>query len=75
MNITSEGLYAVIVEIKSETEFKAKVAFGIVEIKAAQLKLRLDINKRGVALFTESIAAMTLIIGLFLESVMLTVAK
>ena len=47
----------------------------IVEIKAAQLELRRDISKWGVVLFVGSIVVMTSIIGVFLASVVLTVAQ
>ncbi len=63
-------------EFKTEiAEFKAEVTSEIAEIKAAQSKLRADIGKWGVALFIGSIVAMTSIIGVFLASVMLMVAK
>ena len=47
----------------------------IVEIKASQSELRKDISKWGVALFIGSIVVMTSIIGVFLASVVLTVAQ
>ena len=47
----------------------------IVKIKAAQSELRKDISKWGVALFVGSIVVMTSIIGVFLASVVLTVAQ
>ncbi len=69
MNITNEKLYEMIVDMR--TEFK----FEIAEIKAAQSELRADITKWGVALFIGSIVVMTSIIGVFLASVVLTVAS
>ncbi len=76
MNITNEKLYEMIVEIRADMlTFKAEVTSEIAEIKAAQSELRADISKWGVALFIGSIVAMTSIIGVFLASVMLTVAK
>ena len=76
MNITNEKLYEMIVEIKSDMlTFKAEVTSEIVEIKAAQSELRADISKWGVALFIGSIVVMTSIIGVFLASVVLTVAR
>ena len=47
----------------------------IVEIRSAQLELRKDISKWGVALFVGSIVVMTSIIGVFLASIVLTVAQ
>ena len=76
MNITNEKLYEMIVEIKSDMlTFKAEVTSDIAEIKAAQSQLRADISKWGVALFIGSIVAMTSIIGVFLASVVLTIAQ
>ncbi len=69
MKITNEKLYEMIVDMR--TEFKSEIA----EIKAAQSELRADITKWGVALFIGSIVAMTSIIGVFLASVVLTVAS
>ncbi len=69
MNITNEKLYEMILE------FKAEVRSEIAEIKAAQSELRADISKWGVALFIGSIVAMTSIIGVFLASVVLTIAQ
>ena len=69
MNITNEKLYEMIVDMR--TEFKSEIA----EIKAAQSELRADITKWGVALFIGSIVVMTSIIGVFLASVVLTVAS
>ncbi len=65
MKITNENLYEMIVEIKSE----------IAEIKAAQSAFHANISKWGVALFIGSIVAMTSIIGVFLASIVLVVAK
>ena len=63
-------------EIRSDmSDFKAEVTSEIAEIKAAQSELRADISKWGVALFIGSIVAMTSIIGVFLASVVLTVAQ
>ena len=65
-----------IVEIRADMlTFKVEVTSETAEIKAAQSKLRADIGKWGVALFIGSIVAMTSIIGVFLASVMLMVAK
>ena len=87
MNITNEKLYEMIVEIRSDmsefkteirseiAEFKAEIRSDIAEIKAAQSELRADISKWGVALFIGSIVAMTSIIGVFLASVVLTIAQ
>ena len=76
MNITNEKLYEMIVEIKSDMlTFKAEVTSEIAEIKAAQSELRADISKWGVALFIGSIVAMTSIIGVFLASIVLTIAQ
>ena len=76
MNITNEKLYEMIVEIKSDMlTFKAEVMSEIAEIKAAQSELRADISEWGVALFIGSIVVMTSIIGVFLASVVLTVAR
>ena len=69
MNITNEKLYEMMVNMR--TEIKSEIA----EIKAAQSELRADIAKWGVALFIGSIVAMTSIIGVFLASVVLTVAS
>ena len=69
MNITNEKLYEMIVDMRSD--FKSEIA----EVKAAQSELRADITKWGVALFVGSIVAMTSIIGVFLASVVLTVAQ
>ena len=69
MNITNEKLYEMIVDMR--TEFKSEIA----EVKAAQLELRADITKWGVALFIGSIVVMTSIIGVFLASVVLTMAS
>ncbi len=79
MNITNEKLYEMILEFKAEikadmSDFKAEVRSEIAEIKAAQSELRADISKWGVALFIGSIVAMTSIIGVFLASVVLTIA-
>ena len=63
-------------EIRADmSNFKAEVKSEIAEIKAAQSELRADISKWGVALFIGSIIAMTSIIGVFLASIVLTVAK
>ncbi len=80
MNITNEKLYEMILEFKAEvksdmSDFKAEVRSEIAEIKAAQSELRADISKWGVALFIGSIVAMTSIIGVFLASVVLTIAQ
>ncbi len=91
MNITNEKLYEMIVEFKAEVksdmsdfkaevrseiaEFKAEIRSDIAEIKTAQSELRADISKWGVALFIGSIVAMTSIIGVFLASVVLTIAQ
>ncbi len=87
MNITNEKLYEMIVEIRSDmsefkteirseiAEFKAEIRSDIAEIKTAQSELRADISKWGVALFIGSIVAMTSIIGVFLASVVLTIAQ
>ncbi len=87
MNITNEKLYEMIVEIRSDmsefkteirseiAEFKTEIRSDIAEIKAAQSELRADISKWGVALFIGSIVAMTSIIGVFLASVVLTIAQ
>ena len=78
MNITNEKLYEIIVEIKSQqTEMKvaqSDLKSEIVAVKMAQSELRADITKWGVALFIGSIVAMTSIIGIFLASVVLTMA-
>ena len=65
MKITNEKLYEMIVEIRSD----------IAEIKTAQAEFQANISKWGVALFIGSIVAMTSIIGVFLASVVLTIAQ
>ena len=47
----------------------------IVEMKEAQSAFHANISKWGVALFIGSIVAMTSIIGVFLASIVLVVAK
>ena len=87
MNITNEKLYEIIVEIRSDmsefkteirseiAEFKAEIRSDIAEIKATQSELRSNISKWGIVLFIGSIVAMTSIIGVFLASVVLTIAQ
>ena len=65
MKITNEKLYEMMVEIRSD----------IAEIKTTQAEFQANISKWGVALFIGSIVAMTSIIGVFLASVVLTVAS
>ena len=63
-------------EIISEmADFKAEIRAEIAEIKVAQSELRADIIKWGVALFVGSIVAMTSIVGVFLVSVVSTIAN
>ena len=75
MNITNEKLYEMIVEFKSEiTTEIAELKSQQAELKVAQSELRADISKWGVVLFIGSIIAMTSILGVFVASIMLTVA-